>query len=322
MSIPVQRIEYRGWGDAVEIANGLVRVIVVPSIGRIMHYGYITQDNLLYENPDFYGQTLQNGKPLAENGEPVWATFGGDRIWPSQEDMFVAINGHHRPPDHWIDGLPWDAKPLENGVEITSPVSDYCGARVIRRIELTPDGTHVSISQRMEKVKPAGKTELEPLPLTLWSITKIKPPSQTLVSLNPNSCFPEKLMVPFWGDYDNQASKYCRLEGEVGIFMPDAIRSQKMGTDAPRWVAAIAGNTVIAEFFSYSAEAVYPDGGTSATIFTCPDFTELEVLSPMKKLNIGEAIEHDITWDLFQLPAELTAPAEKRQAAVEWINRM
>lgn len=320
MSITVQQIGYRGWAEAVEISNGLVRAVVVPSIGRIMHYGYTGEDNLLYENPNLYGQTLHDGKPLDENGQPVWAAFGGDRIWPSQEDMFDVINGHKRPPDHWIDGLPWEATLLETGVEIISQVSDYCGARVIRQIELTPNETHLSISQRMEKVKSAKKAELEPLPLTIWSITKIKPPSQTFVSLNPNSCFPEKLMVPFWGDYDNQAAKNCRLEGDVGIFLPDAVRLQKMGTDAPRWVAAIVDRTVIAEFFSYDPEAVYPDGGTSVTVFTCPDLTELECLSPLTKPNIGDAFEYTITWDLFQLPAELTTPQEKRQAAVKWLN--
>jgi hypothetical protein len=93
-----------------------------------------------------------------------------------------------------------------------------------------------------------------------------------------------------------------------------------MGADATNWIAGIIGRTVMAEFFSYQAHAVYPDGGTSATIFTCPTFAELECLGPLKKLEIGDSMEYQITWELFELPPDLTDPEQKRQKAVQWLN--
>jgi hypothetical protein len=58
------------------------------------------------------------------------------------------------------------------------------------------------------------------------------------------------------------------------------------------------------ESFEYDASAVYTDGGTSATIFTCPEFAELECLSPLKRLKVGDCIEHTIVWDLVKLQSD------------------
>ena len=84
--VNVRAIEYRGWSGSVEITSDTVRVVVVPAIGRIMYYGFIDGQNVLYENPALFGRTLKDG-PLKENGESIWAAFGGNRIWPTEENL-------------------------------------------------------------------------------------------------------------------------------------------------------------------------------------------------------------------------------------------
>ena len=39
-SVAIERVEYKGWTDAVYLSNGEVELVVVPQIGRIMHYGF------------------------------------------------------------------------------------------------------------------------------------------------------------------------------------------------------------------------------------------------------------------------------------------
>ena len=39
--VRVGEVEYLGWKNAVEIDNGDIRVVVVPQIGRIIHYGFV-----------------------------------------------------------------------------------------------------------------------------------------------------------------------------------------------------------------------------------------------------------------------------------------
>ncbi|MBN1456521.1 MAG: hypothetical protein JW912_01565 [Sedimentisphaerales bacterium] len=318
--VDIRKIEYHGWKDSFEITNNKVRVVVVPAIGRIMHYGYIGADNLLCHDPALYGKTLAEGKPLEQDGQPIWAAFGGDRIWPSQENMFVEINGHKRPPDHWLDGMPWDAKIVDSAVIITSKVSEYCGSQVSRKIHLLPDSTRLQIHQTMKKIKPAAKQHLEPLPLTIWNITKVRPPSVTFVSLNKDSCFDGRVFVPVWDDYDNQGRKNITVEGSNAFFTPDPARNQKMGADAPNYVAAVIGRTLIAEFFSFQPHAAYPDGGTSATIFTCPDFAELECMSPLVKLKTDESFEYDIYWELFELNSD--NPDRQKLQAVNYLDKI
>ena len=317
--VNVKVIEYRGWGESVELTNDTVRVVVVPAIGRIMHYGFIDGQNVLYENPALFGRTLQDG-PLEENGEPIWAMFGGDRIWPTEEGNFVTINGHKRPPDHWLDGLGWKAEIISNGVIITSQVSDYCGAMVSRKIQLAPAGTKVTISQRMEKKKAGLKNHLEPMPLTIWNISQVAGAELNLLSLNDKSCFDQKVLFYKWDDIDNLAHNNFTIENDIGVFVTDPVRPQKVGGDCPTWIAGIVGQTVMAESFRFDPKQTYPDGGTTASIFTCPEFSELECMSPLKELKVGESIEHEIIWQLFQLPAEITEPSEKINSAVKRLN--
>jgi hypothetical protein len=317
--VNVKVIEYRGWADSVELTNDTVRVVVVPAIGRIMHYGFIDGQNVLYENPALFGKTLKDA-PLEENGEPVWAAFGGDRVWPTEENSFITINGRKRPPDHWLDGLPWKAKVIPDGVIIKSQTSDYCGADVSRKIQLAPTGTKVTIRQRMEKKKLGLKDHLEPIPLTIWNISQVAGAEINLLSLNDKSCFEKGAFFYKWDDIDNLAQNNFTIENDIGVFVTDPVRPQKVGADSPAWIAAIVGQTIMAESFPFDPKQTYPDGGTTASIFTCPDFSELECMSSLKKLKIDETIEHEIEWELYKLPDWARGPAEKRGAAVELLT--
>jgi hypothetical protein len=315
------QIDYKGWDGAVELTNGDVRVVVVPAIGRIMHYGYAGGTNLLWENAALLGRTLPEGDVLKEHAEAVWANFGGDRIWPTEERLFPLLNGRVRPPDHWIDGQPWTTTLGDRGVTISSPVSAYCGARVVREIRLAERGTRLEIRERMEKVRLAQRREHEPVPLTLWSLTQIRPPDEALISLSAASVFPERYLAYRWSDVpDNDPTGHFLRQSDHGVFRVDPKYPQKVGADAPRWVAAISGRTVIGEVFRYEPGRAYPDGGTSATIFTSPELTELECLSPLAPLAVGEAIEHAVAWELLALADDLPDPLARRRLAVAWLN--
>ena len=56
-----------------------------------------------------------------------------------------------------------------------------------------------------------------------------------------------------------------------------------------------------AEEFNFDTQTLYPDGGTSVTLFGNSLFSELECLSPEKKLDIGESICYDLHWSLLKV---------------------
>ena len=65
-SVSIERTEYKGWVDAVHLNNGEVELVVVPQIGRIMHYGFIGDENILWLDPETHGTVLPDGKPVLD----------------------------------------------------------------------------------------------------------------------------------------------------------------------------------------------------------------------------------------------------------------
>ena len=310
----VQTIDYHGWKDAVEISNGESRLVVVPSIGRILVYGFAGGENVLWENPECRGKTLPHGGPAVENGALIWMNFGGDKVWPTEQSQWPKTNGYAWPPDHWFDGGAHAVRLLEDGLEIKGGVSGFNGGRSIREIRLAPSGTRVTIHQKIEKVKAGINVSAEPVPFTNWNVTQIRQPEMTLLSLNPKSKFPER-----WYDYSGEkreCAKNVKVIGDEAVFVPDPVISQKIGADSGPWIAGIVGNFLIAELFRRDPEAAYPDGGLSETVYTCPQYTEIELMSPFKSLKIGEVLKFDIAWELHRLPQSCRTAEERRAAAL------
>jgi hypothetical protein len=312
--VNIQKMDYHGWTDALEISNGMARVVVVPSIGRILFYGFTDGENVLWENPDCRGKTLPPGGPATENGAPVWVNFGGDKVWPTEQSRWPETNGTAWPPDHWFDGGAHAVRLLEDGVEIRGGVSGFNGGRSIREIRLARKGTRVTIRQKIEKVKTGGNASAEPVPFTNWNVTQIRQPEMTLLPLNPKSRFPDR-----WYDYSGEKRECVKnvfIDGGVAVFRPDSVLSGKIGADSGPWIAGIVGPLLMAELFEYDPEAAYPDGGLSETVYTCPQYAEIELMSPFKSLKTGEVLTFDIAWELHRLPGSFRTAEERRAAAL------
>lgn len=311
----VSEIEYRGWKNSIQITNGHARLVVVPAIGRIMHYGLAEGGNILWSDPSLHGQKLSGEPNKNEAGRYIWTNFGGDKVWPNEQGDFKKINGYSWPPDHWFDGGAHEIKILHDGVVITSPVSDYNGARSVREIRLAPTGTRVMIHQRIEKKK---KARVEPIRYTIWNVTQIVPPQQVLYRLNPLSQF--YLGYHAFESNRETAIRNFRVEGSVGVFVPDESNCQKTGADSDHWLAAVVDNIVIAQFFDRDATRTYPDGGLSAEVFTCPEYTELELLSPLTYLEVGQVLQNSIAWELHYLADDFKSVEQRKAAALSWLS--
>lgn len=304
-------MKWNGWENCRQISNATAQVIVVPAIGRIMYYGFKNGANILWNDTGLYGKTLPTDLHTVKN----WSNFGGDKVWPTQEDDFGKINGMEWPPDPWFDGAPHTVKELENSVEITSPVSDYCGAQSIREIHLDKESSRLTIHQRIKKIKKAHLRSVEPVRYTIWNVTQIKSPLQALFNLNPDSKFSDGYYIFPTGGAEN----FC-VDGSTGILVPHISREQKAGADSGKWLAAIIDNVVFGEFFAFDPGGAYPDNGCSAEVYTSGDYTEIELLSAMQYLDINEEISFTIEWELYRLPENAKSEADKRKAAVEWLN--
>jgi hypothetical protein len=320
--LKVRTIEYHGWKDSVEITNPDCRVVVVPAIGRILYYGFRDGENNLWENPALTGSRLPDPGAGSFPGTMEWMNFGGDKVWPMEQGRWQAVNGSAWPPDPWFDGAPHEFRPLLDGCVITGPTSRFNGSRSVREIRLAASGTRLSVRQRIEKIRPVPSEASGPMLFTNWNVTQIRRTDRIL--------FPAGLPQPtrpWFHDYvfegQSASGRVLKRPGpgrETGIFTPDPVRSMKIGADADGWVAGLVGSNLMIERFERFPDAAYPDGGLTIAAYACPEYAELEVMSPMVPLGPGETLTFNISWDLADLSS--ASETERLEEAIGSLTRM
>lgn len=300
--IKIEEITYKGWKHAVEISNTDIRLIVVPEVGRILHFSFQNSENIFYENSELEGLLFKTG--IFYNQKIDAPNIGGNRILPCSEDYFHEITGFRHIPDPYINASTYSIKYLENGVVLKSPISNYLGIQIVRKITINDSGSQVYIDQKINKNKPAKNNQLEKIPLTLWSLSKIKTPNISYTKKSGKSVFQNGFTISEWPDAKNYASENVTINDNLIILKSSDGFPQKIGADAKNWVAGYVGNNLLIERFEFDDSAKYPDFGTSVTIFGNDLFSELEVLSPEKLLKVGESINYNIKWNLIKMSSK------------------
>ena len=115
--VTVTRVAWHGWPEAIRLSNGVVEAIVVPAIGRIMAFEFVghPETNPIFLNSEWAGKTVADAAPT------TWATFGGDKLWPSPQSEWPKHNVRAWPPDQAFDGDPETAELLPDGVRLVTP---------------------------------------------------------------------------------------------------------------------------------------------------------------------------------------------------------
>ena len=302
-SIQIRSISYKGWGNAIEISNSEIKLIVVPEIGRIMHYSFINEENIFYENKSLEGISFIPGEYFKDNNQITAPNLGGNRVLPCSEEYFHFISGSRHVSDPLINASTYNFSLLENGIVIQSPVSELLGIQIKRTITISSNGTTVQIAQELIKIKSAKSEVLENIPLTIWSLSKIKNPNVSYLPINKNSIFSEGYYIPFWPDAKNNADINISKNDLLIELKSTENLPQKVGSDSKKWIASHINNSLFIESFNFEEvkKNMYPDCGTSVTIFGNDLFSELECLSPERTLKVDEKIEYDIQWKLHKI---------------------
>ena len=297
-AIQIKTITYNSWKNAVEISNLEIKLIVIPETGRIIYFGFLNGENLFYENEALEGVEFKVGEYFAENNIKQAPNVGGNRVLPCSEAYHHLITGSRHIPDPYINASCYSVTFLSNGIVLESPISDLLGIQIKRTITISEDGAEVDIQQEMVKIQVAKNTVLETIPLTIWSLSKIKTPNVSFSSIAENSIFENGFTISKWPDAKNYAEENASVKNTILSLKSSDEFPQKIGLDARKWVAGYLNDTLFVEQFTFDEKATYPDNGTSVTIFGNHLFTELECLSPERKLSIGEKITYNLSWSL------------------------
>jgi hypothetical protein len=280
--VTVARSDFHGW-EALVVRNPVAEVTIVPALGRIMQFALVGArgvDGPLWSHPGI-GHDL----PADENG---WINFGGDKAWPAPQSRWEAIVGQGWPPPKTFDASPFEAKIIGgtggagDEVELLSAVDPAYGVRVRRTITLDPAAPIMTIETSYEKI--AG----EPIRLGVWTITQLASPERLFLRLPARSAFPGgyALRLP-------DRPKDLRVEGRLLSLVRAPAAKTMLGSDgdALLWVGGAAHLLIEAVTGPHDPAGEWPDG-THAQIYTSSDealpYVELELLSPLRDLRIGE----------------------------------
>jgi hypothetical protein len=282
--ITVTKTNYQGWRDSYILSNGQVEAVVVPNVGRIMQFRFKGGENTFWENPLVYGKA-PNIKSEA------WGYFGagGDKTWPAPQSEWEKITGRGWPPPGTFDSIPVTARVNRSEVTLISPIDPFYGIRFYRKITLEPEKPVMKVTTTYEKVKGKSKD------VSVWIVTQLRDPVAVYAALPEASIFPE--------GYNKQSEDLpANLKVDNGLLSltRDRNKSHKIGCDASTllWM----GEKVAVRIDSPRVSgASYPDNNSSAEIYTNLDpkaYVELEFLSTLKTLRVGEKMDLTTTYTL------------------------
>lgn len=302
-AVTVERVTYQGWADAYRLSNGTVDLIVVPSVARIMRYGFIGGPNVLWNNPTSLGKPI----PLGE-----WPNTGGDQPWPWPQADWPIRTGRGWPPPAAMDQAPQQIKVVSSDtLRLTSSLVAGYGLRVVRDIRLASTGTQATIQTRFEKVRSGAQ-----FPVAVWTITQLPAPDFMLARLLSDST-----LQPGYKFFSETPWKTLRREGTGALYIERPTdKSAKIGMDADllAWVKGDLLYTQKAVGAERGGGAYQP--GDRAQIYSHPDnaddlargitpYIELELTAPLRTLTRGQSQTLEVVWELRRLPAGERVPA-------------
>ena len=288
------------WPDAIRLSNGAVKVQIVPSIGRVMRFGFADGPNVLWTNPQLSRADVASTQPARKN-------WGGDRAWPWPQDEWPLRLGRTWPPPTECDQAPMAARLVGGlGARLESEAITGYGVKLVREIQLDARVPRVTFVSRFE----LASADLPPAELAAWQITQV--PFPTGATIYAKLTAGRRIIGLPPSPWDNAHA----VAPGVVMIDPPPLAAGKIGVDADA-LAWRAGDTLlIARSPTAGAAANRYRTGERAQVYVqaappqhtpqqkkpAPDapirFAELEFTSPRKDLAKGQVPELKVTWEL------------------------
>ena len=279
-AVSVSRITYHGWRGCYRMTNGKVDLVFVPSIARIMRFGYVSHPNVLWTNPSLYGET---NPPAKSKG---WVNFGGDKLWNSPQSLWGF------PPDPWIDSGECKVKIIGGDqLHITGMKSKRFGIRFERTIRMDPREAKIVIVNKMLN------TGDKPVNYGVWEIAQVSGDCKAVLHRDRDSKFTQGVYR-----YNYKLSpKYLRIYPNKIILTRNPKAVQKIGTDSRKGtVTAVSSRGRFQLYAEYYKGSHYPDDGCGQESYTDPtlNYMEIELLGPIMKLSPHHYTTFTTQWHL------------------------
>lgn len=280
--------DFLNYGKTMYITDGVCEVRVTLDVGpRVVYCGLVGKDNVFF--CDVQRKTC-NKKPEMEQyygKDRFWYLYGGYRLWMSPEASPQTYYPDNESVEYVIKG---------DTVTFIPPLQTENQLQTLFSLTLHGNGK-ISVNNRMINFSSKKKEG------AAWALCAMAKNTYTFGLLNDTDTglLPNRTLVlwPYTKINDDRLTVTDELICVKQC--PDADRALKVGfnNEAGAVVTLTEDNTAfIQRYKTDRTGGKYPDGGCSAEIYSCPDFTESEALSPLQTILPGHSLDFSLEWEL------------------------
>ncbi|MBQ7700759.1 MAG: hypothetical protein IJT49_10535 [Clostridia bacterium] len=281
--------EFENYGRVMHITDGKCEVKVTLDLGpRIIYCGLCGRQNVFF--CDIERKTC-NKKPEMESfygKDRFWYLYGGYRLWMSPE---------YSPQTYYPDNEEVEYVIKGDTVTFIPPLQTENQLQTLFSVTLCGDGK-ITVSNRMINFSSKKKEG------AAWALAAMAKNTYTFALQNDTDTglLPNRTLV-LW-PYTKINDKRLTVTDELICVKqsPEADRALKVGFNNEKGAVATLtedGVLFIQRYKTDHKAGKYPDGGCSCEIYSCPDFTESEALSPLQHILPGHCLDFTVEWELF-----------------------
>ena len=278
----LRRFEYNGYANCLELSNSDVRLIVSTEFGpRILFYGLDGGENILGWHP--------GAEVATELGK--WKPYGGHRLWVAPENMPLS----YAPDNGSIESIE------ENDLSVTLVQRIEEAGMTQKKITVRLDAAGTGVTME-HAIFNRGEQAIE---ISAWALTIMRPGGVAIVPNEPFAPYSSESLLPVrtvalwpYTDFTDPRWRFEKDSIQLRVY-ENARGPQKFGVlNKQGWAGYRWQDLLFTKRFDYVPDAVYPDMNSNVEIYTDGGFVEVETLSPLKKLQPGEAVVHNERWEL------------------------
>lgn len=295
---PILPIEFLGWTNAYRLHNDRVEAILVPAIGRLVHFALRPGPSPFRLEPTLQGRTPPEGERFFN--------IGGDWLWPVSQARWASFSGDGKdwPPPSLLADRPWTGSAWTDadGVPCARLAREYgapLNIKVSRLFRLESDSSSLVVQQRIER------TADSEIPVVLWNISQIAGAEQIVLPVDARSKFCGGLKALMGRKPSRKQLVSCP---GAAVYRVSPGAETKLGSDSPRgWIAAVRGPHLLFESVANTSTGDYPDGGCVVEVYSNQGlgYSEIETLSPELNLAPGTVLENTLRIEIAATEAPL-----------------
>ena len=295
---PIPATAHLGWTNAIRLQNGQAEAILVPDLGRLVHFAATNGSSSFRLDASLQGK-------LPPAGERFF-NIGGDWFWPVAQARWGALSGDGQdwPPPALLADLPWSCSAWSDSdgtpcALLTRNYGPPLNIQATRLFRLESAGCVLVVQQRIERTGPSD------VPVVLWNISQIAAAEQIALPVERKSLFRTGLMVLKGKMPSRRQLARC---GSAVVYRVSPGAETKLGSDSLRgWIAAARGKQLVVESVVNTSAGEYPDGGCVVEVYSNHGlgYSEIETLSPEVNLAPGTVLENTLRIELAAVDSPL-----------------